>query len=73
MSDNPTPAPAKPKSVARGSYVVRSAAIFLADGVGVPGRRADPGDVVELTAPEARHYVKLGLLDPHVPDVDDVD
>lgn len=63
MNDTPEkPVEKKAAAPKKNQYVVANADIWTADG------RKAVGEVVELTASEARHFVKIGTLDPYIPD-----
>jgi hypothetical protein len=51
-------------------YVVRSSAIYIEGGEDGFGKRCPIGTVVDLDAKYARHFVKIGRLDPYVPEDD---
>lgn len=51
---------------ARQKYMVQNASIFTTNGA-----KHRPGDVVELTAAEAKHFNKMGNLAPYIPDDSD--
>lgn len=49
----------------RKKFVVARTTIFLDDGAG-SAFKAEPGDVVELTAKEAAHFSKIDCLKPYL-------
>lgn len=52
-------------------YVVRASAIFIENPGGKRARRCEIGEIVELDAATAKHFVKVGRLDPFVADGED--
>ena len=58
-------APAKPKTK---KFVVRAGCNIH---TGNPVRKYRSGSVVDLTAAEAKHFAKLGMLDPFVEEDDE--
>lgn len=60
LRTRPAAAPVVPEAKTA-PYVVKGAAIWSSKG------RHEVDDTVELTAAEARHFTKAGLLAPYIP------